>query len=250
MANENPEKTTFSWLIALLAFIVISPILLYGPSVVSFKGTTRPGPPDWLIELRPWLESAFFLSNILLLLVAAYGAQQIILLKRDIETKNLRASKEMTAQYCGLFAQFVLMRRRFVRECEEAGLELYSGDVGDFSLQGFDVGKWKPIVEKKMKLDTAIAALNQLEQISMVFLSRAADEGVAFKTFGRAFCATVGTHYDIFTIRGSEQYFQNVIELYKLWSSRIERNKLTKERDAIEERIRSTPNKEIPPIGL
>jgi hypothetical protein len=217
---------------------------------MNSSSTAQSGPPNWLVAVRPWLEAAYFSSNIVLLMVAAYGAQQIILLKRDFETRNLRAAKEMTARYCGFFAQYVLLRRRFVRECEAQGLELYSGNLGDFSLQGFDAGKWDPIVEKKMKLDSSVDALNRLEQISMVFLSGAADEAVGFKTFGRTFCATVGTHYDIFTIRGSKGFFQNVRELYKLWSDRLKLQDLTKDRDALEERIRSTPNKQIPPIGF
>src|SRR5207248_9247363 len=131
-------------------------------------------------KFRPWIELGYFISGILLIFIAAYGAQQIILLKRDIETRNLRASRELTADCCARFADFVLMRRKFVRECDEAGLPLYAGQPGDFSTESLLEAEHTVRVAQKLKLDSVIAGLNQLELIAMVILSGAADDQLAF----------------------------------------------------------------------
>jgi hypothetical protein len=234
-------------------------------SASSEQTTSRAGTPQWIVGVRPWAELAYFISTILLLLVAVYGAkqigflqaqismlrEQIILLKHDVNTRNLRAAKEQALAYCDRFSRYVLLRRKFVRKAEHAKLTLFSGATNaDFTDEALDANAER-IVDEKLKLDECIATLNELELIAMAFISGVADEGEGFNTIGHGFCATVATHYDIIAIQGRRRSsFKNIRALYKIWSSRSQLAEIEKERHRLEVRAKATPNHKISPLGL
>jgi hypothetical protein len=234
-------------LIAILSFF-IGRFSNFPPSDPTHPHTTL---ADRLITpIRPWAEFAYFISSILLIVAAMYGAQQIFLLKRDIITRNRRAAQERACDYCERYATFVMLRRKFIRECENLKLPIYSEPTQKFNIDALS-SEWQKTVKEKMKLDSSVKALNLLELIAMAFLTGVADEQAGFKTIGSSFCGIVVTHYDIFTVRGSiGNHFQNVRELYLMWSSRLSLEELGKERQDLEARIKATPNQTIPPIGL
>lgn len=212
---------------------------------------------SWEQEIRDVAEFLYFIAGVGLLIVASRGTRQIallknqvVLLKHDIDSKNMRAAKEQTLFYCQKFAELVLLRRIFVKESESQGLSLYAGTVGNFNVSELDE-KCKESVAKKLGLNSSVAALNLLELIAMAFLTGVAEDVSGFKTIGRSFCAVVATHYDIFTIQNSDRaYWQNVIELYKLWSGRIKLAEIDEERRKLEERAKSTSSNPIVPIGF
>lgn len=208
---------------------------------------------------RSAAEMAYFLSAIGLLCVGARGLRQIYLLKdqlslleKETQDRNRRASLEQTMAHCERFANYILSRRAFVSQCQEKGWPIYTGAIGDFSIEslGKDAATWQDTVKNKMALDSSVGTLNQLELISAAFISGLADDDVGFKTIGLGFCATVASHYDIFSVRSGAGSFQNVRELYKIWSSRIILQEFDQQRKSLSERMNSIPNHKIASVGV
>lgn len=204
--------------------------------------------------VRPLAEFAYFASNTLLTFFAAYGIQQIWLLKRDIRIRNHRAALERALEFSDRYAQCVQYRRNFARDCASRKLPLFVGEIPkDNSKKFVDseiVKNWNEIVETKMKLDSSVKMTNTLELIAMAFTTGVADEAAGFKTFGLSFCATIATHYDIFTVRAGTGHYKHVRELYVLWSNRLNLEYMDRDRKLLEERIKANPDEHIRPIGL
>jgi hypothetical protein len=231
----------------LIGFFITVASFALGVIIGSY---VAPNSDNWITRSRPLAEWIYFITNSLIIVVGLYGAQQIHLLKRDISTRNRRAAQESALDYCEKFAQFVMLRRQFLRECEAEALPLYTGPVKTFHIEEFTSEQIKD-VERKLKLDSSVACLNILELIAQAFLSGVADERSGCKTIGRAFCAIVATHYDIVTVRGTVRgHFQNVKELYLHWAKQFSYEELKKARSDLEKRLKATEPRPIHPIGL
>ncbi len=70
------------------------------------------------------------------------------------------------------------------------------------------------------------STLNQTESFATPFISKVADEEIAFQALGRTYCETVEGFYPFYCLIRNRKdyvpYLNNTILLYKLWSARLE----------------------------
>jgi hypothetical protein len=95
-----------------------------------------------------------------------------------------------------------------------------------------------------------VAVYNALEAFAVFFIAGVADEKIAFSSVGETYCWSVRKYLpDIVLLTGYGNYYKNMISLFLLWNSRLERQALLKAKNKIEDRIQSVSNKFITPVG-
>jgi len=89
---------------------------------------------QFFTEVRPWAEFAYFLSTIVLAIVAVFGLQQISLVKRDIRLRSDRAAKEKAIEYSHRYLTiFVPLYDECTHDRTKKGIVGYDGPIGDFT---------------------------------------------------------------------------------------------------------------------
>jgi hypothetical protein len=209
-------------------------------------------------QIRSWLELFFFASNIVIAVSVVYGLKQIKLLKKDIRLRNERAAKEKSIEYGRRYLRdYVDLHAVFFSACKEAKLGSYAGPIGDFTSESvLRDAKVAAMSTKRYLAQSWLPAINELEALSAAFTAGVADEETGFRIFGRSFCGTVEHNYDIIALSRStdkvaQGYWYNIVELYRLWSPRLQEAELRWARDSIESRIAAIASQgtRIPPIG-
>ena len=202
--------------------------------------------------IRSIAELLYFLSGVALAAIAAYGIQQVKLLKKDIRVRNERASKEKALEFVEKYELFITLDERFYSESKAKKVPSYNGPIGDFS-EGSVPEKYQKNAYVRYTLPW-LEGVNKLELIASGFVSGVADEQLGFKIIGWTFCATVASKYDILCIaRGIDKTnpgYQTIVELYQLWAPRLSKAQLLHAREEIEKRIAATVDSTIPPIGV
>ena len=210
---------------------------------------------NFLQQVRPWLEAAYFLSTLLLAGAAIFGLQQIRLMKRDMQTRSDRAAREKAIEYIArYFSEFVPLNTRFTEECITKKLiYTYAGSVGDFSYATFPrthyAAAWK-----RFKIDSHswMPALNELQTIAAAFAYGIADEKLGFQSIGRTFCHAVESMYDILSMARKEltcPYYESIILLYQLWHPRLSKSELTARRNELDKELSTLSDNSTPNLG-
>jgi hypothetical protein len=106
-------------------------------------------------------------------------------------------------------------------------------------------------IEKMQELAVEFtSAYNCLETFSVFFVSRVADENVAFDCVGHTFCRTVRKYMpDLLLQSENGCYYKDILTLFLRWNSRLEIRKLAEDKRSIEKRLEELNDKPIRPIG-
>ena len=91
--------------------------------------------------------------------------------------------------------------------------------------------------------------LNAMESFSVFFVSRVADDSVAFSSVGETFCNSVKEHLPIIMLLGEGRHYRNVVQLFLTWNERIDSRKLVLDRAKIDARLKKLENRVIDPLG-
>jgi hypothetical protein len=147
-------------------------------------------------EIRPYLEAAFFLAGVALVLGLFLAYRKLNLLRFDINLRNERASKEQALRACErYFGAYVKNAGANYEERETKKIPGYNGPVGDLPAKSIPQQLLRDAATR-LGLDTILPVLNELESIASSFITGVADEQTGFKIIGHTFCSTVENHYD------------------------------------------------------
>ena len=196
-----------------------------------------------VVHLRPYLEFIPHVSGAVIALAAILGLKQLRLMKADTELRSERAAKEKAIEAANQYLdEYVALDGAFDDACREAGVDSYSGPIGDFTIQSIP-SAWLPELEKRLEI-SFLSGLNKLEGIAAAFVSGVADERTGFEIIGRSFCGAVEYNYDLIAVaryHDATPYRNNIVELYRLWSPRLPQSDLDAAKATIE-RHRSGKN--------
>ena len=183
----------------------------------------------------------------------AIGLKQVQLAERALSVTNERASKERALEFHDLFITRVMPA---VVEARQAlahvkGTVTYDGPIGAFTPESISVAAREAAKER---YQPSLPALNLLEYYAVGFTSRVADEELGFSLSGRLFCAYVATLYDLIVVIRNDPGFENwkpIVELYRLWASRLTKSELEAQRDKLEVELAGLgPGASLRPIGV
>jgi len=202
-------------------------------------------------DFKEFLEKLFYVSGIIVAVASLLGLRQLTLFKKDIVLRNTRAARERAIECAGRYIKFNELIGIYSSELQKAGLAVYEGPIGNFTKASIPK-IFMPTFEKRLAIPCCMDPLNVLEIIAATFISGVADEQTAFTIFGPSFCASVEFNYDIISSWREDETSDNyltIIQLYRVWSPRISRENLDKQRREIESRIQSLPSMKIHSIG-
>ena len=141
------------------------------------------------------------------------------------------------------------------------GVEVKNWNLSNSAFDRTSIAGWNEATEWISKMDTArvtdraISMLNHLESFAMYFAKGAADEQVAYTAAGAVFCNYVDELSPLLTCSEEKKTqvasgpFQNVVDLYRCWASRMEKENLESQQSKIASALSSIHTSEIPPIG-
>lgn len=207
------------------------------------------------MSLHEVLEMIYYVSGPLIVAVGVIGLTQIIIAKRDISIRTKREAVTVAALQCQQYNEKIVpLLNEFYIYRKKSNLEEFKGADMGFDLKDIMGANpnWCKTVFEKLKGDDDFAVrlvsiMNALESFSIFFTERVADEEVAFSSVGLTFCDTVKKMSPFFAI--VRDHYANVIRLYKIWSSRIEKKKLASQVGDLYERMTSICDDNIRPLG-
>jgi hypothetical protein len=197
---------------------------------------------NFISIVRPYVEVAYFAAGILLAFGLIFTFHQITLIKKDINLRNERASKEHAIDACTRYFQdFVPKVDAYSGDLRKAKLPRYKEAIGDFSSASISKD-FRPFTIKRMNFVSVHLCLNELEVISACFTTGVADEKTGFLIIGRTFCVTVETYYDVIAAcrdQNAHPYWHNITRLYQIWRPRLTKAEMKHTLQELENKIHS-----------
>lgn len=208
-----------------------------------------------IVQIRPYMEVLYFAAGITLAIGLLIARAQLRALQSDLTTRMERAAKEKSIEACARYFQ------SFVPLVNEFNIASSSFELPDFEFiqdrfSHLDLTKEFKEAEKVMTANgvSALDALNELQLIAAYFSSGVADQRSGFDIIGLSFCYHVRHLYGhIIALRSGEDgdYYQPIVDLYRIWSHRLSLSQFEREKAAAQRRIESLPTPQvILPIGV
>ena len=160
------------------------------------------------------------------------------MLKEDILTRNRREACEKALEAATVYVrEFIPNYNKYYLSLKQANLSLYTGSIGDFSVNSLTLAeKQRALARMKLLPGAGLDALNSLDLIASTFVHGLADDNVGFRTIGRSFCGTVANNYDIFAL-WRNAHFDDTERLYQIWRKRISKEELEAARTKLDQDI-------------
>jgi hypothetical protein len=211
-------------------------------------------------KLQQVLELLSLLSGPSLVIIGIIALSQLKIAKTDIRLRSKREAATLAASQCQKYFEVVIpLLNELDREFDRLKLPKYTGSIGDFT--GEDLATRAPvwlknhliqIREKQFNIQTLVKAINSLEAFAVFFTRRVADEEMAFSSVGQTFCNSIEGLYPLIAMvrqRGKLGHYDNLVALYKLWASRVQRHRLEDEYQSIAAKLKTVPSANISAIG-
>ena len=207
---------------------------------------------------KSFIENLYFISGFILALMAIVGIYHLVLTKRAIKINSARHAADLAAAQVELYcSKTIPLQDIYYKSKMDNNIKKIEYEVGEFSLDHiystFGKEKVKIILQERINimLDHFLPVINSMEAFAIYFTKGVADEEIAFSASGETFCHSVKSLYiEISFCRGKDsKAFENTVLLYKLWSERIKKEKLTKSKEVLENKLKQISEKKINPIG-
>jgi hypothetical protein len=212
---------------------------------------------DFFDSTKTIVENLSLLSGPILTIFAIVGVFQLFQTKKALIITSKRDAANLAAQQIKDYSEriipllseydFALLSDKIPSikiEIGEFNEEYLKEKLGEKKINEISLERIKYIVYQ-------CDALNSLEAFSTYFTKGVADEQIAYSAIGRTFCYSVENYF--FEIsnhrKESDPTYQNIIELYKLWSERLKKDRLTLEQKEILKKIKNINCKIVEPIG-
>jgi hypothetical protein len=179
------------------------------------------------------------------------GIEQISLLKHDIEIRNKRLSVDKAIEFIQRFNSIIFpLETKVDEKINKNGYQHYSEkipDVWHFPFKNND--DLNKAIEKVINTD-ADELFNELEIFSAAFISRLADEEIAFPPLGRTFVRLVEKYYDSFCVCRLHAPYINTIKLYDHWKNKINKIEIDSKINKLEKAKAKIKELKITPLGV
>ncbi|WP_319482473.1 hypothetical protein [uncultured Draconibacterium sp.] len=209
--------------------------------------------------LKDFLEIIYFVSGPIIAFLAFKALGQIKEAKRQVaETRESRiiSSKreayKIAADKCDYFASKIIpIINNLDKAFKENEFTFFENSIVEMTKDGYSV---KPYFKDKDEIDRVFALpclelFNRLESFSLFFTSGVAEDNIGYLTIGHTYCNTVRKYLPMIIILSDNKHFANILILYKTWNSRIEKEKLEKEKKRIDDELVKNKDFKIKSIG-
>ncbi|MGD9581947.1 MAG: hypothetical protein AB7V50_11285 [Vampirovibrionia bacterium] len=206
------------------------------------------------------LEVAYYNSGIIMTFTIIIGIRQIYYLKEDIKISNQRAATEKSIEFLNWFSSFYLPKYSTYMEkanklCKDKKNfdNLFSRDIqiDEKFLRKIDDDD-KIVIYLKAKLGGE-DLINHLEFFAAAMISGLAESEIVYKPLARVYCDICEELYLLICFNRENtntNLFSNVVELYKKWSHRIEKERLLTQQKELECKMNQYEDGKLKTIGL
>ncbi|MGO7369860.1 hypothetical protein ACC680_23455 [Rhizobium ruizarguesonis] len=204
-------------------------------------------------QIRPYFEILYFITGGPVLAVLAFLAlKQVRLAEKSISISSKRDAFRIAAQQVHFYMTDVIpalnsldemIKEKKINFLAAARSVVENGKISvEFNLSDDEIKKFMEIAPD------CTNALNRMESFCVPFCAELASENVAFKSVGSTFVHSVNKLLPIVAM--SDGHYKNIKDLFYIWKSRIESEKLNKESNLIKEKLERFKDRKIIPIGL
>lgn len=192
---------------------------------------------SFLATIKPVIELLYFIASIGLAFFAYLGLQQIAILKSTAATQAKRDALRLTSEQCAIYMDKIIAGQNdFNRKLKASNITWFEGWTID--MQGQEVRAHRNTPQNMQNLsELDIGHLNQMEAFSVYFVSRLADETVAYRTVGKTFINHMNKVMPFVLTARKDGYFQNMVTLYVTWKTRAEAERLAFEQKEIDSKL-------------
>jgi len=225
--------------------------------------------PSLFANVRDWLEILYFISGIVIMLLAGFGLWQLKLAKDQIslakdqletskdifKTQSKRAAVEAAVLECRNFSETVVQESIALDKfCKKEGITYFDDVIFTKTDDGFNINPEAVDKENAKKLEDAEEIINRfmngMEAHALFFLSGIADEKIAFHTNAKTFILLAETAFKIIPICNIDRDdIKPIRTLYYMWFKKLEAKKLKIQKNEIEKELSSYKEVNLKPIG-
>jgi hypothetical protein len=203
-------------------------------------------------EIRDWLEIAYFVSGPFVATAAIIAYRQLKVAKDTLTLNSVRDATKLAAEQCRHYMNIIIPKIESFR-AEVKRLKITRYDNIQFEIKGQQVTTafaLPSIEEARQIAPFQLPVLNELEVFSIFFTSRVADEYVAYLTVGKTFCGTVQDLLPDIAYHNTAGHHKNITQLFVLWQPRLEAEKLKREQQVLQEKVKNnSAAPPVPPLG-
>jgi hypothetical protein len=208
---------------------------------------------DTINVIRPYLEILYFVSAIVLAIVAIVALKQLSISKNTLTTQSKRDALKLTASECTRYLDQIIPLANDL----EIAVKKY--DVKYFNGWEVAVDRNNVTVTRKQPLDlqnfdklvsTLVPLCNSLEGFATFFVSGVADEYLAYHTVGTTFLGTMDTLIPWVAGCQKDGYYKNLFHLYAKWKMRKQEALLRQKKESLEKQLNQMGDKRSYPLGV
>lgn len=190
-----------------------------------------------------WIHTLYEISGIILGIGILLTFFQLIFLKKDMVTRSKRSSAEQSIAYMEMYSKEILnthgipgkvvgsvaYQKQLLEKKKDESLNVDGSHFFDkyYKEHEFDY----PLIDKtsdefqdafwRIESDL-VTVLNLLEIFSVAMMKGVADEKITFVPLSNHFCSFVKKNYMGICKTREQVPYENLVELFKKWNSRIE----------------------------
>lgn len=203
------------------------------------------------------LQYISYLSEIGLFVVSIIGLKQLTLTREIAKINAKRESVKLANDQISFYLTKIIdLQNALNVEIERNNISIYKKTHFTIKNNGVsikvDTNEYE-IRKEIEKLDKIISyrldVLNSMEIFASFFTSKVADEEIAFKAVGRTYCNTVEELMFDIARHVPEGYHQDILDLFLIWNSRMQKRKLFIEKEGIESELNKIKSNVIKPLG-
>jgi len=199
-----------------------------------------------------FLEGLSYVSTFLLLIVATIGLRQLKISKDESRLNARRDASRVANEQIKHYSEKIiplindfdtLIRDNNIKIFKQSSFKIVENGV-KIKIDPKGVGKEFTIIANDFT-----KVNNAFEGFASYFISGLADEQVAFKAVGATYCHTVKDYLPLLVAVGGNTHYQNLIDLFLMWNTRLDKQALASKKEDIERQLKKMDGKEILPIG-
>ncbi|MFD2697809.1 hypothetical protein ACFSQ0_07375 [Mesonia sediminis] len=200
------------------------------------------------------LEIINYIATIILVIVAIIGLQQLKISKETRKITSKREAFKIAAEQCNFYLEKIIPEiNKLNKVIEKKELDFFSKSQVNIDGEKISVVPYtendsiERLIDKG--IDEVMTVSNLLESFSLYFVSGVASEEVGFNTVGNTFVYSVKNYLPFYISMSNSGAYKHTLSLFVNWNNKIELEKLNKEKDKIEKKLKGSKTVTIKTIG-
>lgn len=191
-----------------------------------------------------------------LLLIGYLALSQIKVSKENAKIAAKRESYRLAAEQLSFFSQIIIPRINIADNyIKENGILFFKNSTVQIESSNIKIVRYLPKGEKEKIInfvaETDITeTFNLTESVAIYFTGGLASEELAFSSIGYSYVYMVKKFLPLILINEERVDYKNLIDLFILWSNRIENQNLIEQKKSLDKKIVDYKYKSISPIGV